>query len=98
MDEAEVVYARLGGDFQGRTLEPLFATYPPKYESEELSHVGEEFYYTLSGQLIITIEDVEYKLNPNDSIHFNSYRKHRVENRGEVPVHVVAVTTPTLLN
>ena len=98
MDNAEVVYARLGGDFHGRTLEPLFATYPPCYVGEELSHIGEEFYYVLSGQLVAVIGDDDHKLNQNDSIHFSSSDKHHIENRGEVPVHVVAVTTPTLLS
>ncbi len=98
MDNTDVVYARLGGDFDDRTLEPLFAAYPPHYQGEDLSHLGEEFYYVLQGQLVIVMEQEEYKLNPNDSIHFSSRHKHRIENRGDVPVHVVAVTTPTLLS
>lgn len=97
MDDAEVVYARLGGDFDGRTLEPLHATYPPGYESEEVSHEGEEFYYVLGGQLIVRLEAEEFKLNREDSLHFSSRLRHRLVNRGEAPVHVIAVTTPTLL-
>lgn len=97
MDDADVVYARLGGDFDGRTLEPLHATYPAGYESEEVAHEGEEFYYVLSGQLIVQVEAEEFKLNPEDSFHFLSRLRHRLINRGEAPVHVIAVTTPTLL-
>jgi transcriptional regulator with XRE-family HTH domain len=98
MDHAEVVYARLGGNFAGRTLEPLFATYPPAYVSEESSHRGEEFYYVLSGQLVVEIDGEEHKLDSDDSLHFSSERPHRLANHSESPVHVIAVTTPTLLD
>jgi transcriptional regulator with XRE-family HTH domain len=97
MDHAEVVYARLGGDFPGRSLEPLHATYPPGYESEMVSHEGEEFYYILSGQLIIQLDGEEFRLNTEDTFHFPSTRPHCLANRGDAPVHVIAVTTPTLL-
>jgi transcriptional regulator with XRE-family HTH domain len=97
MDDADVVYARLGGDFEGRMLEPLHATYPPGYESEEVVHEGEEFYYVLSGQLTVRVEEEEFTLSPEDTLHFPSRVPHRLINRGDMPVQVVAVTTPTLL-
>ena len=97
LDHAEVVYARLGGDFPTRTLEPLFVTYPPGYVSEASTHAGEEFYYVLSGQLVITLHGEEYRLNAEDSMHFSSKLPHQLENQADIPVHVVAVTTPTLL-
>ena len=97
MDHAEATYARLGGGFEARTLEPLHVTYPPNYVSEESTHVGEEFYYVLNGQLVVFLDGEEHKLNAEDSMHFSSRHLHRLENRGDVPVQVVAVTTPTLL-
>lgn len=97
MDHAEVVYARLGRSFQGRSLEPLFVTYPPGYLSEVSSHGGEEFYYVLSGQLVVTLDGETHKLNADDSIHFRSDRRHQLANSSEAPVQVVAVTTPALL-
>ncbi len=97
MDHADVVYARLGHSFDGRLLEPLFVTYPPSYRSEFSSHDGEEFYYVLNGQLAVNLDGETYKLNEGDSIHFKSDRRHQLANLSEVPVQVVAVTTPTLL-
>lgn len=97
MDEAEVIYARLGGSYEGRTLEPLIATYPPGYLSELSSHRGEEFYYVLDGQLVVTLDDDEYVLHANDSMQFSSTLPHRLANPGETPAHVIAVNTPTLL-
>ena len=97
MDDADVVYARLGGDLAERVIEPLHVTYPAGYESEELTHEGEEFYYVLAGQLTIRLDGEEYRLNAEDSMHFFSCRPHQMINRAEVPVHVIAVTTPRLL-
>ena len=98
MEHAEVVYARLGGGFEGRTLEPLLATYPPGYVSEVSRHRGEEMYYVLSGQLLVEIDGDEHRLDTDDSLHFSSERPHRLANRSDSPVHVIAVTTPTLLD
>ena len=98
MDDAEVVYARLGNGYPGRTLEPLHVTYPPHYRSEQSSHEGEEFYYVLAGQLTIELDGEVHKLNADDSIHFASASKHTMANTGDVPAHVVAVTVPTLLD
>lgn len=98
MDEADVVYARLGGDLTGRSIEPLHATYPPGYESEVMTHAGEEFYYVIAGQLVIVLDGEEYKLSAEDSMHFFSDRPHQMLNRADTPVHVIAVTTPALLD
>lgn len=96
MEHADVVYARLGGDFQERTLEPLHVTYPPGYTSEEMTHAGEEFYYVVAGQLVVRLDGEEYKLNPEDSMHFPSGRPHQLVNCSGLPAHVIAVTTPAL--
>jgi transcriptional regulator with XRE-family HTH domain len=98
MDHADVVYARLGSTFEGRTLEPLMATYPPAYVSEESSHAGEEFYYVLAGQLVVEVDGEEHRLSADDSLHFDSLRPHRLSNQSDSPVRVIAVTTPTLLD
>lgn len=97
MDHAEVVYSRLGRSFPGRSMEPLFVTYPPGYVSEVSAHDGEEFYYVLSGQLAVSLDGEVHKLNADDSIHFMSDRQHQLANASDVPVKVIAVTTPTLL-
>jgi len=97
MEHADVVYARLGQSFPGRLMEPLFVTYPPGYVSEVSSHEGEEFYYVLSGQLAVRLDGELHKLNADDSIHFQSKRRHQLANPADVPVKVIAVTTPTLL-
>ena len=98
LEDGQVIYARLGGDFEGRTLEPLLVTYPPGFVSETFNHEGEEFLYLLEGQVTIFLEDQEYCLNPGDSMHFRSQHTHRVENPHDVPARVVFVNTPKYLD
>lgn len=98
MDRADVVYARLGHSFEGRQLEPLFVTYPANYRSETSSHVGEEFYFVITGQLTVLLDGEPHKLNEGDSIHFLSDSEHQLINPSDVPVQVVVVNTPTLLS
>lgn len=98
LEDGLVVYARLGGDFEGRSLEPLFVTYPPRFASEVFSHEGEEFLYVLDGQIEIHLDGASYCLNPHDSMHFMSRHVHRVENSNDTPAQVIFVNTPRYLD
>ena len=98
LEDGQVVYARLGGDFEGRTLEPLLVTYPPGYESEWVSHPGEEFLYVLEGQVNYCFEELEYNLNPRDSLHIPSNHNHKLSNPHTVPVQLIFVNTPRLFD
>lgn len=46
------------------------------------SHDGIECGYLLKGTLIVEIENIEYKMEEGDSIVFDSYRPHKVTNKG----------------
>jgi transcriptional regulator with XRE-family HTH domain len=98
LEQGRVVYAKLGGDFAGRALEPLLVTYPPKFESEVFSHEGEEFLYVLEGQVKVFLDDNEYCLNAHDSMHFLSQHVHRLENPNDTPAQVIFVNTPKFLD
>lgn len=98
LEEGKAVYAKLGGDFAKRSLEPLIATYPPHFKSERGSHDGEEFLCILEGQLVIFLDNHVYALNANDSIHYSSRHLHGVENRHNTPCQVIFVNTPRYLD
>jgi uncharacterized cupin superfamily protein len=98
LEDGEVVYARLGAEFEGRTLEPLLVAYPPHFASETSAHEGEEFLYLLEGQVTIFLEEQEYTLNPGDSMHFASRHTHRVVNPCDVPARILFVNTPKYLD
>lgn len=96
--DGEVVYARLGGEFEGRHLEPLLVTYPPRFSSEVFSHEGEEFLYVLQGQVLMILDEEEHRLQEGDSMHFASNRPHRLENPRDLPTQVLFVNTPTFID
>ncbi len=67
------------------TLEPLLVTIKPGGEMEEpYSHGG--------------INGLEYRLDPGDSIHFQSSVPHGIHNDGDSPVTAVWVVTPRLFS
>ncbi len=98
LEDGKIVYARLGGDFEGRTLEPMLVTYPPEFESEWISHPGEEFIYLLEGQVKVFFDALEYTLNPHDSMHLPSNHSHRICNSYSIPAQVIFVNTPRFLD
>src|SRR5262249_40894126 len=62
-------------------MEPhLFRIAPHAGSGESYSHEGEEFLFVLRGQLIISVEDNEYRLKTGDSFYFESTTRHRWRN------------------
>ena len=71
----------------------LFATYEvggsSTPEQSLMRHHGREYGYIISGSLGVQIAFQEYRLEPGDSIAFDSTTPHRLFNRGEVPVEAI---------
>lgn len=79
-------------------LEPLLVTVQPSSAFvEHFGHLGEEFAYVLSGELIYIIDGIEYRLRAGDSIHLKSRSPHDIRNDTDEPVQVLWVLTPRLL-
>ncbi|MFV9511348.1 helix-turn-helix domain-containing protein [Tepidibacillus sp. LV47] len=90
-------YIRLGGEFNGRTLEPLLVKLKPgKSEPNIFSHPGEEFYYVLNGAVIFNIDGKEYLVKAGDSIHYPSSLPHYWINPLQEEVVVLCVITPVI--
>ncbi|HZG17169.1 MAG TPA: XRE family transcriptional regulator [Candidatus Bathyarchaeia archaeon] len=97
IEGSSAIYVRLGGDFSGRALEPFHVTLPPRQKQDVVfNHPGEEFYYILEGQVIITVDGKEYHLFKGDSIHFPSTLDHTWYNPTEEAAQVVSVLTPVI--
>ena len=60
----------------------------------QISHVGEEMGYLLSGRLELEVDGEIYQLQQGDSFHFNSERPHSYRNTGDVEARVLWVNTP----
>jgi transcriptional regulator with XRE-family HTH domain len=65
-------------------------------EGRLIRHVGTEYGFVLSGTLEITLGFETYRLNPGDSISFDSSRPHRLANAGDVPVEAIWVNIEML--
>lgn len=97
IERSNAVYARLGGEFEGRALEPIHITLAPHQRQEvSFNHPGEEFYYVLGGQVVMNIDGKEYHMKSGDSIHFPSTLDHFWYNPADNPVHIICVLTPTI--
>ncbi|MDQ0253390.1 quercetin dioxygenase-like cupin family protein/DNA-binding Xre family transcriptional regulator [Evansella vedderi] len=90
-------YVRLGGEFTGRSLEPLLVTLSPGQPYDKVfSHPGEEFYYVLDGIVLFNVDGKEYIVKAGDSIHFPSHVPHYWENPLDNDAKVLCVLTPVL--
>jgi transcriptional regulator with XRE-family HTH domain len=69
-----------------RDMEVIIIEFPPGSSSGErmYEHEGLECGYLLKGELSIEIEDNVFTMLPGDSISFESYKRHRMTNKGEI--------------
>ena len=91
-----VAYSRISPGY-GR-LEVLEGHLPPGGTSSEepWEHASEECAVVLSGVLTVEVEGTRYRLDPGDSIYFDSRRPHRYVNDSQAPcTYLVAVTPPS---
>ena len=73
-------YNHLAFTFREKKAEPFIVTVEPKTEPPKLhAHEGQEFNYMISGRLRFFISDMEYVLEPGDSIYFNSSIPHAMQ-------------------
>ena len=99
IERSNAVFARLGGDFSGKVLEPIHIILAPRQEQDVVfNHPGEEFYYILKGKVLMMIGDKEYEMNEGDTIHFPSMLDHTWRNPTEESVHMIAVLTPIIFH
>jgi DNA-binding transcriptional MerR regulator/quercetin dioxygenase-like cupin family protein len=76
-------------------MEPhLFRIAPRAGSGESYTHEGEEFLYILQGELQISLEEEEYRLQSGDSFYFESATPHRWKNPGRTETRVLWVNTP----
>lgn len=70
---------------------------PPRSEHPGVryQHEGEEFVYTLKGEVIIQVGQKKHRLKKDQSLHFNSGIRHTLKNPGgSVTVLIVTIYTP----
>jgi len=87
----------LGEGMPKRGVETYLVTIRPNSHSGEhfIVHTGREIAFCLEGQLIYTIEDQEYILDPGDSLSFEAHLPHRWRNIGHVSSRSLLVFCPS---
>jgi quercetin dioxygenase-like cupin family protein len=76
-------------------MEPhLFRIAPRAGSGDSYSHQGEEFLFILRGELTISLEGEQYRLQPGDSFYFESTTPHTWSNPGRTETWVLWVNTP----
>lgn len=86
----------LGKDLAGNAVQPYVVMLEPGSGSGQnlIVHTGHEFVYCLSGQVLYSIEEGKYLLEPGDSIVFESHLPHCWQNTGAEPAKVILVLIP----
>ena len=99
-DERKVLQAGEGVRMEllawGNTvMEPhLFRIAAQASSGDAYTHEGEEFLYVLRGELRISLQEEEYRLQRGDSFYFESTTPHRWRNPGRGETWVLWINTP----
>lgn len=92
------IYERLSTTFPGSVINAVKLTMPPGYQSETVSHEGDEFVYVLSGRVRYAVGGRDYVLGPGDSLHFPGCDTHDISVVGNEPVEVISVGTQPIFD
>ncbi len=90
---SDLDFYSLAADKAARHMEPfIIDIYPSSKKDAKLSsHEGEEFIYCLNGIVEINYGKETYKLNPGDSIYYDSIVAHNVHSSGDSEAKILAV-------
>jgi quercetin dioxygenase-like cupin family protein/DNA-binding XRE family transcriptional regulator len=86
----------LGKDLCDNVVQPFVVTIEPGAGSGDqlIVHTGHEFVYCLSGKVCYTIDQMDYPLEPGDSLVFEAHLPHRWENCCAEKAQLILVLYP----
>jgi len=85
-------YSHLAFTFRNKKAEPFLVTVEPKDISPALhAHEGQEFNWMVSGRMRFYISNMEYILEPGDSVYFNASLPHAMQALDNSPAQFLAV-------
>jgi quercetin dioxygenase-like cupin family protein len=84
-------FKALAADKGGRHMEPFIVDIQSRSEQPLSSHEGEEFIYVLSGTVILEYGADTHKLNPGDSVYYDSIVPHRLCAKDPQGAQILAV-------
>lgn len=93
VNSSSILYEQIAVDFAGNTLSAVIMHVPPGYQSETVTHEGEEIIYVLDGSICQWIDREKTTLGPGDSMHYRSNRPHAWANQTEQTARMLCVGT-----
>lgn len=73
---SSIQYERLGAEFPGNELSSFIMHVPPGFQSETVSHEGEEIIYVLEGSITQVVDGTAFLLATGDSLHYRGICPH----------------------
>lgn len=90
-----IALERLIATAKGALIEAnIHCVAPGGHTDGEITHIGEEIGYILTGKLDLMVEGVTYRLSEGDCFFFKSELRHGYRNPGKVETRVLWVCTP----
>ena len=83
LNGSSVLYERLSTEFAGSQLTSFIMHVPPGYQSEVVSHDGEECLYVLEGEVTQWLDDNKIILRAGDALHFRGNQNHAWANHSQ---------------
>ena len=89
IEGSSIVYEKLSTEFPGSQIAAYIMHVPPGYQSETVSHEGEEFLYLLDGEITQWLGADQMLLRPGDALHYRGSLSHAWANRTDRPAHLL---------
>lgn len=95
---SSIHYERLGAEFPGNELSAFIMHVPPGFQSETVSHEGEEIIYILDGAITQIVDGSTFLLTAGDSLHYRGTSPHSYRNDSDRPTRILWSGTLTLFH
>lgn len=88
---SSIEYEQIGAERAGHEMTSYVMNVPPGYESEVVTHVGEEIIYILEGTISQMVGEREYLMEEGDSLHYLGTTPHCWSNKTDKPARILWV-------
>lgn len=95
---SSIHYERLGAEFPGNELSAFIMHVPPGFQSEVVSHEGEEIIYILEGEITQVVDGNSFLLTTGDSLHYRGTSPHSYANHTDRMTRILWSGTLTLFH
>ena len=94
---SSISYEALSNDYPGSEMSSYIMHVPVGYESELVSHQGEEIIYILEGEIEQTLDGQVFTMRTGDSLHYSGELPHSWANRSGSPARILWTGTLSVL-